>query len=122
MDIEYEKYNSCVRRYNNLLCEINNEYNNYVIKHENKLRDIQNNIDEINKVKPVFIFKRKITFVVGPSSFSATQHCRLKDKSLHLTRILFPNFSSNGFTSGSAVEKSSFFKRKCKYINVLCSH
>ena len=54
MDIEYEKYNSCVRRYNNLLCEINNEYNNYVIKHENKLRDIQNNIDEINKVKPVF--------------------------------------------------------------------
>jgi hypothetical protein len=56
--------------------------------------------------------KREVTFVVGPSSFSATQHCRLKDKSLHLTRILFPNFSSKGFTSGSADEKSSFFKKR----------
>lgn len=48
-----------------------------------------------------------ITLVVGPSSFSATQLCRLNDRSLHFTRIRFPNFSSNGLISGSIPEKSN---------------
>lgn len=46
--------------------------------------------------------------VVGPSSLSATQPCRLNERSLQLTRTLFPNFSSNCRTSGSMPEKSSF--------------
>ena len=49
-----------------------------------------------------------LTLVVGPSSFSATQLCRLKERSLQFTRMRFPNFSSNGFPSGSIPEKSSF--------------
>ena len=48
------------------------------------------------------------TLVVGPSSVSATQACRLNERSLQLTRTLFPNFSSNWRTSGSMPEKSSF--------------
>lgn len=50
----------------------------------------------------------RITLVVGPCSFSATQLCRLNDRSLHFTRIRFPNFSSNGLISGSIPEKSNF--------------
>lgn len=49
-----------------------------------------------------------ITLVVGPSSFSATQLCRLNARSLHFTRIRFPNFSSNDLISGSIPEKSNF--------------
>lgn len=52
-----------------------------------------------------------LTFVVGPSSFSATQLCRLKDRSLQFTRTRLPNFSSNCFTSGSIPEKSSLWGR-----------
>lgn len=50
-----------------------------------------------------------LTFVVGPSSFSATQLCRLKAKSWQFTSTRLPNFSSNCFTSGSIPEKSSFY-------------
>lgn len=53
-----------------------------------------------------------LTLVVGPSSFSATQLWRLKDRSLQLTKTLFPNFSSNCFTSGSMPDKSSLYKPK----------
>lgn len=49
-----------------------------------------------------------LTFVVGPSSFSATQLCRLKARSWQFTNTRLPNFSSNCFTSGSIPEKSSF--------------
>lgn len=52
--------------------------------------------------------KISLTFVVGPSSFSATQLCRLNERSLQFTRTRLPNFSSNCFTSGSIPEKSSF--------------
>lgn len=52
-----------------------------------------------------------LTFVVGPSSFSATQLCRLNERSLQFTSTRLPNFSSNCFTSGSIPEKSSFYKQ-----------
>lgn len=55
--------------------------------------------------------KISLTFVVGPSSFSATQLCRLKERSLQFTRTRLPNFSSNCFTSGSIPEKSSFWRQ-----------
>lgn len=56
--------------------------------------------------------KIRLTFVVGPSSFSATQLCRLKERSLQFTRTRLQNFSSNCFTSGSIPEKSSFWKTR----------
>lgn len=52
------------------------------------------------------------TLVVGLSSFSATQPCRLNNRSWQLTRTLFPNFSSNCCTLGSMAEKSSFCGNK----------
>lgn len=59
--------------------------------------------------------KIRLTFVVGPSSFSATQLCRLNERSLQFTRTRLPNFSSNCFTSGSIPEKSSFWKTRQWY-------
>lgn len=50
---EYKKYNSCVCSYNKLYKKIKKEYNQYEIKHEKELDEIQNNIDRINKIKPV---------------------------------------------------------------------
>lgn len=64
-------------------------------------------------------FELKHTFVVGPSSFSATQPCRLKDRSWQLTRTLFPNFSSNWRTSGSMPEKSSFCGNRRRSVQLL---
>lgn len=64
--------------------------------------------------------KSELTLVVGPCSFSATLPCRLKDRSLQLTRTLFPNFSSNCRTSGSMPEKSSFCKTKVMFLNTFC--
>lgn len=61
-----------------------------------------------NKLWPVSNEFTIRALVVGPSSLSATQPCRLNERSLQLTRTLFPNFSSNCRTSGSMPEKSSF--------------
>lgn len=58
---------------------------------------------------PSHVSVASLTLVVGPSSFSATQLCRLNARSLQFTRTRLPNFSSNCFTSGSIPEKSSLW-------------
>lgn len=61
------------------------------------------------RMRRASVFVASLTFVVGPSSFSATQLCRLNARSLQFTRTRLPNFSSNCFTSGSIPEKSSLW-------------
>jgi hypothetical protein len=51
--MEYKKYNECVRNYNNFITKIEKGINNYETNHEKKLKDIQDSIDRINKVKPI---------------------------------------------------------------------
>ncbi len=71
---------------------------------------------ELYNHRAIVIVRVNLTLVVGPSSFSATQLWRLKDRSLQLTRTLFPNFSSNCFTSGSMPDKSSLYRPKYTHI------
>ena len=61
MDNVEKRYNSCIDRYNKLYSKIKEDFNQYEIEHEKELAEIQVNIDDINRIKPVlkYILKKE---------------------------------------------------------------